>query len=87
MGNDNVKLVISSIFIIILTSASLLIFSHYNKYKRIERYFYNNNKNLYIVIKICYNVLFISMVFNIRFVVYEIIKNISQKHFKISLAL
>jgi hypothetical protein len=52
---------------------SLLIFMHFNKYKRVERWFYYHNKHLYILLELCYYLLFISFVFNARYLAYEAI--------------
>jgi hypothetical protein len=78
-------IIFSSIFIILVTGITILVFNHYNEYKRIERFFYNHNKYMYIVLEFTYYILFISMVFNIRFIAYEVIKHLSLKHLKIKL--
>lgn len=60
--------------IAITSGLSMLVFMHYNRYKRVERFFYFHNKFLYILLQLCYYLLFISMVFNARYIVYEVAK-------------
>lgn len=68
-----------------VSGVCLLIFYFQNKYKRIERWYYYQNKYLYILLELCYYLLFISFVFNARYMVYEIIKHLIRKKFGIRL--
>jgi hypothetical protein len=79
--------IIPSICIIVICGFTLLIFSHYNEYKRVERHFFMTNKYLYIVLEICYYLLFISFVYNSRYLVYQLIKHLFQKYYKIKINL
>lgn len=65
-----------SAIIVVTSGLSMLVFLHYNRYKRVERFFYFHNKYLYILLQLCYYLLFISFVFNSRFIVYEVAKYI-----------
>jgi len=67
-------LVLSSIVIFIVCSVSLLVYRRVNKYKRMDRYFYEHNKWLYILVQFCYYLLFISFVLNGRLLVYVVIE-------------
>lgn len=60
-----------SLFISIVSGITLLVFYHANHYKRMERYFYHTNKYLYITIEVTYYILFISFVYNTRFIAFE----------------
>jgi uncharacterized membrane protein HdeD (DUF308 family) len=68
-----------------ISGVCLIVFYFQNKYKRIERWYYYQNKYLYILLELCYYLLFISFVFNARFMVYEIIKLLIRKKFGIRL--
>ena len=63
----------------------LIVFYFQNKYKRIERWYYYHNKYLYILLELCYYLIFISFVFNARYMAYEIIKHFIRKKFGIRL--
>lgn len=69
----------------VICGICLIIFYFNNKYKRIERWYYYHNKYLYILLELCYYLLFISFVFNARYIVYEVIKYIIRKNFGIKL--
>lgn len=64
---------IVSVIIVIISSISLLMFHHVNKYKQVDRFFYYDNKYLYILLQLCYYLVFLSFVLNSRFLVYELI--------------
>lgn len=75
------------IFIVVVCGITLLIFSKYNEYKRVERHFFTTNKYLYIVLEICYYLLFISFVYNARYLAYQGIKHLVHKYYKIKIDL
>ncbi len=78
---------IPNICIIVICGFTLLTFSHYNEYKRIERHFFLTNKYMYIILEICYYLLFISFVYNSRYIVYKMIKFVIHKYYKIKINL
>lgn len=75
----------SSVFIIVFCGITLLIFHHYNKYKRLERYLHDNKKALYILCELCYYLVFVSLVFNARFIAYKLISFLIYKYYKIKI--
>lgn len=79
------QIVYMSFFIVCVTAITLLIFNHYNKYKRLERYLYENKKEYYVISQICYYIIFISMVFNARYLVYQLIAFLLFKYYKIKM--
>lgn len=69
----------------VVCGVCLVVFYFQNKYKRIERWYYDHNKYLYILLELCYYLLFISFVFNARYLVYEFIKYLVKRNFGIKL--
>jgi hypothetical protein len=67
-------LVLSSLVIVIVSSITLLVYHHVNKFKRMDRFYYENNKWLYIVTQLCYWIVFVSFILNARFIAYIIIE-------------
>lgn len=87
MPSDYVIGIYVCIFIAITCGITLLIFSKYNEYKRVERHFYKTDKFLYIILEICYYLVFISFVYNTRYLVYQAIKHYIHKYYKIKINL
>lgn len=77
--------IIVSLIIIFISGVTLLSFAHLNKYKKVERYYYYHNKYLYILLELVYYLLFISLVFNARFLAYEAIKYFIYIRYKIKI--
>jgi hypothetical protein len=63
----------------------LLLFLRVNEYKRVERWFYYHDKYMYILLEFCYYILFISFVFNARFLAYELIALFLWKFYRIKM--
>lgn len=77
--------ILCSLIIAGICGISLLIFMHYNRYKRVERFYYYHDKYLYILLELVYYLLFISFVFNARFLVFETIKTLLRQRFNIDI--
>lgn len=56
-------------FIIFITGFSLLYYFYSNRNRRIERYFIMNDKRCYMLLKITYLILLLSLFMNIRFII------------------
>ena len=67
-------LVLSSVVIVIVCSITLLVYHHVNKYKRMDRFYYENHKWMYIVAQLCYWIVFVSFVLNTRHIAYVILE-------------
>ncbi len=64
---------LSFCFIItVCAGLALLIFYFKNKDRRIERYFYNNKKELFLLLQLSYFILIVSFAFNSRFLMSKI---------------
>lgn len=87
MKSDYVTGIYVCIFISIVSGITLLVFTEYNEYKRVERHFYKTDKILYILLEICYYLTFISFVYNSRYLAYQAIKYIIEKYYKIKIKL
>ncbi len=72
----------NSIFIIIFAGIPIIIYSILNEYDKIARWYYKNNKHYYILLQLSYWILMISMVLNVRFVVYTGIEFLTEKILK-----
>ena len=80
-------LLLSSIVIFIVCSITLLVYRHANHYKRMDRFFYEKNMWLYILLQFCYYLLFVSLILNGRFLVYIIIEFAVWKFYGVKLNL
>jgi hypothetical protein len=60
------------------SGAILLYFFYHNKGRKIERYFLKNNKRLFLVLQLSYFILILSLVFNIRFVIYHFAEQLKE---------
>lgn len=69
-----------SIIIIVVCSVALLMYHHVNRYKRMDRFFYENNQWLYILLQFCYWLLFVSFVLNLRYIAYVVFAFIVWKY-------
>ena len=58
-----------TLFIVVLTSAVILYFHFNNSYRKIERYYYNTDKNLFVLLEISLLIMVISLMFNLRHVI------------------
>lgn len=59
-------------FIISIAAALVLLYYYFhNKERRIERYLVRHKKDLFVLLEVCYFVLTLSLVFNVRFIIYE----------------
>lgn len=61
-----------SIFIIIVSIIALLYFYFHNENRRIERYYFYNNKYLFALLAFANFILIISAVMNFKFIFYEL---------------
>lgn len=66
-------LIVSSLSIL-LAAITLFAYAKVNTYKRIERFYYNQNQVLYLLLTLCYYILYISMVINGKFIVIHFFK-------------
>lgn len=64
---------------ILLAAIALIAFAKINEYKRVERFYYNHNQALYLLLTLSYYVLYISLVINGRFLVIELFKLVFTK--------
>ncbi len=62
-----------------LTGIILLYYYYQNRGRRIERYFMRNKKELFIILQGAYFILMISMVFNIRFIIFKYANQLMEK--------
>jgi hypothetical protein len=60
----------------------LLYFNYKNDYKRIERYYFNQNKRLYYLLRAVHFILIASIILNARFILYSYTHNIFEKYNK-----
>jgi hypothetical protein len=67
------------IIIVILSGISLLYYFYYNENRKIERYFYQNNKVLFTVLEVTSFIILTSLIYNIRFILFNYIKFINIK--------
>ena len=58
----------------------LLYFNYKNDYKRIERYYFKENKKLYYVLRAAHFILLASIVLNARYILYSYAGKIIHKH-------
>ncbi len=87
MGKTIDTNIIVAFIIIFISGVTLLTFVHINKYKKVERYYYYHDKYLYILLELVYYLLFISFVFNTRYIIYEAIKYFIYVRYKIKIKL
>jgi hypothetical protein len=59
---------IGSIIILILSTIAILLFHLNNKYRKIERYYYNTNKSLFVLLELSILVLVLGFLYHIKFV-------------------
>lgn len=60
----------------------LLYFYFHNKNRRIERYLIKHKKEYYIILELCYFILLLSFIYNVRFVVYDFVARVSEPYIK-----
>ena len=58
-----------SVFIICLGVIGLAYFIYYNDYRRIERYYYNNDRKLFVLLEVSMLIVVASILFNVRHIV------------------
>jgi hypothetical protein len=63
-----------------LAAVVLLYFSYQNDYQRIERYYFKNNRNLYYLLRATHFVLIMSIVLNVRYLVYKYVDTLKAKY-------
>ena len=63
-----------------IAAVVLLYFKYKNDYQRIERYYFNHNRRLYIVLRAVHFFLLASILLNIRFVVYKYADALRKKY-------
>jgi hypothetical protein len=54
-------------YIVLFTLITFLLFHYNNSYRKIERYYYNENKTLFVLLEICILVIVFSFLYNIRY--------------------
>ena len=69
-----------SLFLIAIATLPLLAFHHKNKYKNMERYYYNNNKMMYIALQLSYYILALATVINARYIFFYYAKSYMKKY-------
>ena len=62
---------ISYILILFITIVAILIFHYNNSYRKIERYYFNNDKSLFLLLELCIFILAISFIYHIRFLIID----------------
>lgn len=67
------KLLVYSFILVTLSSLSIAIYNKSNKYKRIQRYYYDNYRMLYILNEVCFFILISSLIYNSRYIVTELL--------------
>lgn len=67
------------VFLFIIAIIPVLIFMHANEYNNIERYYYNKQKELYILLKLTFYFLVLAALVNIRFLVFAVILHVWKK--------
>jgi hypothetical protein len=68
-----------SCFVIGLASMAVIILLYHNEYRKLEKYFYENNKSLFILLEICIFVILLSMVFNVRHIAYLMLGKLASR--------
>ena len=63
-------MIIVTSFIIALASISLLLFWHFNHYRCVERYYFDNYKTVFVIIEICLLIMIFSLVFNVKHILF-----------------
>ena len=53
------------------TGLVLLYYYFHNRERRIERYLIRHKKEFFFLLQLCYFVLTLSLIFNVRFIIYE----------------
>lgn len=81
------SLAISCTVIVVICSITLVVHYHVNHYKRMDRFYYENNKWLYILSQLCYYIVFVAFVLNARYLVYITIEWLALKQFGITIDL
>lgn len=71
------------LFLFTIAIIPVIIFMRANEYNNIERYYYNKNKELYIVLKLTFYFLILAAIVNIRFLVFAVISHIWTKYKRI----
>lgn len=62
---------ISNFLIILICGITLLLFHYNNQYRNIERYYYKNNKLLFLVLELCMLILVLAALYHSRFIVFN----------------
>lgn len=57
------------IIIIIISAVTVLLFNYSNSYRKIERFYYNKNKSLFLLLELCVLILVLSFLYHIRFII------------------
>lgn len=67
---------IDSVIIIAVNAIALLMYNYCNKNNDMLRYFHKHNKNFYYAATVCYAIIIISFIFNVRYFVSHYMKQI-----------
>lgn len=67
------------ILIMVFSGSILLYFYYHNQNRCIERYLLRNDKQYYLALQFAYFILIISLVFNMRFVLYNWMEGLKTK--------
>jgi quinol-cytochrome oxidoreductase complex cytochrome b subunit len=63
-----------NILFIIICSVTILYFMKYNSYRKMERWYYRTNKNLYFIMQTCYYITMTSLAVTGRFILFDFLK-------------
>lgn len=61
-------------YIVLFTLITFLLFHYNNSYRKIERYYYNENKTLFVLLEICILIIVFSFLNNVRYVIMLLFK-------------
>lgn len=59
-------------YIVLFTLITFLLFHYSNSYRKVERYYYNENKTLFVLLEISILIIVFSLLNNIRYVVMQL---------------
>lgn len=62
------------LLIVLITAIALLFYYFKNKEKVIEKFYYKNNKNLLMILELCFSILIISLFYNLQYLVKQYLK-------------
>lgn len=78
-------LVLSSIIVVIVCSVTLVVYHHYNRFKRMDRYYYENHRWTYVLSQLCYYIVFVSCILNARYLAYKLFSVLMWRYFGVEI--